>query len=69
MVFRVGVFSSWVVGPVVWGLLGYLGWGSLYKHKKITLGKNVATPLGRDSIQLIVELGWRSRRCIMELKK
>ena len=26
----------------VWGLLGFLGWGSLYKHKRITLGKNGA---------------------------
>ena len=27
---------------MVWGLLGFLGWGSLYKHKRITLGKNGA---------------------------
>ena len=26
---------------MVWGLLGFLGWGSLYKHKRITLGKMV----------------------------
>ena len=38
-VFGVGVFSWWGLGPVVWGLLGFLGWGSLYKHKRITLGK------------------------------
>ena len=25
--------------PVVWGLLGFLGKGSLYKHKRISLGK------------------------------
>ena len=31
-----------VDGPVVWGLLGFLGWGSLYEHKRITLGKNGA---------------------------
>ena len=37
--FGVGVFSWWGLGPVVWGLLGFLGWGSLYKHKRITLGK------------------------------
>ena len=37
--FGVGVFSWWGLGPVVWALLGFLGWGSLYKHKRITLGK------------------------------
>ena len=26
----------------MWGLLGFLGWGSFYKHKRITLGKNGA---------------------------
>ena len=26
----------------MWGLLGFLGWGSLYKHKRITPGKNGA---------------------------
>ena len=36
-VFGVGVFSWWGLGPVVWGILGFLGWGSLYKHKRITL--------------------------------
>ena len=38
-VFGVGVFSCWGLRPVVWGLLGFWGWGSLYKHKRITLGK------------------------------
>ena len=38
--FRVGVFIWRGSGPVVWGLLGFLGWGSLYKHIRITLGKN-----------------------------
>ena len=38
-VFGVGVFSWWVLLPVVWGLLGFLAWSSLYKHKRITLGK------------------------------
>ena len=38
-VFRVGVFSWLGLGPVVWGLLGFLDWGSLYEHKRITLGK------------------------------
>ena len=28
--------------PVVRGLLGFLSWGSLCKHKRITLGKNGA---------------------------
>ena len=37
--FRVGVFIWRGSGPVVWGLLGFLDWGSLYKHKKINLGK------------------------------
>ena len=40
-VFGVGVFSWWGLGPLVWGLLGFLGWGSLYKHKRITLGKKM----------------------------
>ena len=42
----VGVFSRWSLGPVVRGLQGFMGWGSLYKHKRITLGKNgaVQTP-------------------------
>ena len=26
-------------GPVGWGLIGFLGLGSLCKHKRITLGK------------------------------
>ena len=38
-VFGVWVFCWRGLGPVVWGLLGFLGWGSLYKHKRITLGK------------------------------
>ena len=42
-VFGVGLFSWWGLGPVVWGLLGFSGWGSLYKHEGITLGKNDAT--------------------------
>ena len=29
------------LGPVVWGLLGFLGLGSLYKHIRITLGKKM----------------------------
>ena len=39
--FGVGVLY-WVLGlgPVVWGLLVFLGWGSLYEHKKINLEKN-----------------------------
>ena len=41
-IFGVEVFSWWGLGPVVWDLLGFLGWGSLYKHKRITLGKNGA---------------------------
>ena len=28
--------------PVVWGLLGFWGWVSLYKHRRITLEKNFA---------------------------
>ena len=40
-VFGVGVFSWWGLGPLVWGLMGFLGWGSLYKHKRITLGKKM----------------------------
>ena len=36
-----GVFSWWGLGPVVWGLLGFLGLGSLYKHKRINLGKKI----------------------------
>ena len=40
-VFGVGAFSWWGLGPVVWGLLGFLGLGSLYKHKRITLGKKM----------------------------
>ena len=45
-VFWVGVFSWWGLGPVVWGLLVFLGWGSLYKHKRITLGeKMIRAPL------------------------
>ena len=28
---------------MVWGVLGFLGWGSLYKHGRIALGrKNLA---------------------------
>ena len=27
---------------VVWGLLGFMGWGSLYEHKRINLGKEFA---------------------------
>ena len=27
---------------MVWGFLGFLGLGSLYKHKRITMGKNGA---------------------------
>ena len=34
-------FSWWDLVPVVWGLLGFLGLGSLYKHKRITLGKKL----------------------------
>ena len=26
-VFGIGVFSLWGLGPVVWGLLGFLGFG------------------------------------------
>ena len=40
-VFGVGVFSWWGLGPVVQGLLGLFGWGSLYKHKIITLEKEM----------------------------
>ena len=40
-VFGVGVFSWWGLGPAVWGHLGFLGWGFLYKHKRITLGKKM----------------------------
>ena len=25
----------------VWGLLGFLGWGSVYKHERITLAKTM----------------------------
>ena len=25
----------------MWGLLGFLGWGSLYKRKRITMGKKL----------------------------
>ena len=28
-------------GTVMWGFLVFLGWGSLYKHKRITLGKKL----------------------------
>ena len=43
-VFGVEVFSWWGLGPVVWGLLGFLVWGSLYKHERITLGKKMVPP-------------------------
>ena len=39
----VGVFS-WGIGPVVGGLLGFLGWGFLYKYKRITMGKLATQP-------------------------
>ena len=39
-VFGVGVISWWGLEPVVWGLLGFLARGSLYKHKRINLGKS-----------------------------
>ena len=39
LVYEVGVFSWWGLGPVVWGSLGFYGLGSLYKHKIINLGK------------------------------
>ena len=42
-VFGVGVFGWWGLGPVVLGLLGFLGWGCLYKHKRVTMGKNGAS--------------------------
>ena len=31
---------------MVWGLLGFLGWSSLYKHKRITQGKEWCTAQG-----------------------
>ena len=40
-IFRVGVYSWWGLGPVVWGILGLLCWGSLYKHRRMTLGKKL----------------------------
>ena len=39
LVFEVEVFSWLGLGPVVRGFLGFGGWSSLYKHKRITLGK------------------------------
>ena len=33
-----GVFSWWGLGSVVWGLLGFWGWCSLYKNERITPG-------------------------------
>ena len=39
-VLEFGIFSWWGLGPLVWGLLGFWGRGSLYKHKRETLGKN-----------------------------
>ena len=39
--FWVWGFRWWGFGPGVWGLLGFWGWGSLYKHRRITLGKNL----------------------------
>ena len=38
-VFGVGVFCFWGLGPVVLGLLGFWDRGSLYKHRRINLGK------------------------------
>ena len=40
-IFRVWVYSWWGKEPVVWGILGLLGWLSLYKHKRMTLGKKL----------------------------
>ena len=40
-VFGVGLFHLMGFGARVWGLLGFWGWGALYKHKRITLGKMV----------------------------
>ena len=37
----VSVDGAWLLGSVVWGLLGFWGWGFLYKHKRLTLGKKV----------------------------
>ena len=54
--FQVGVFSWWGLGPVVWGLLVFLGWGSLFKHKRITLGKkwcHIDLWLGQCIVMLI----------------
>ena len=38
-VFCLGGFGFWGLGPVVRVLLGFLGWDSLYKHKRVTQGK------------------------------
>ena len=37
--FGVGAFSLWGLGPVVLSLLGFWGWGYLYKNNRINLGK------------------------------
>ena len=49
-VFGVGVLSWCGLGPVVRGLLVFLGLGSPYKHKRITLGKNGACPTALQPI-------------------
>ena len=53
LVLEVWVFSRWSLNPVVWGLLGFMRWGYLYKHKRITLVKKLCEIQGIKCWQIL----------------
>ena len=52
-VFRVSVKLVEFWEPGVWDLLGFLGWGSLYKHRRINLGIKILR-MAQSNIQTYV---------------